>query len=51
MQRSPGSLLSTHRRLSLALSRMVPLGFLLIPRGQSRLAARKLPSALLRFYV
>jgi len=39
-----GALLSTHRRLSLALSRMVLLGFLLSPRGQSRQAARKLPS-------
>jgi len=29
---------------------MVPLGFLLSPRGQSRLNARKLPRALLRFY-
>jgi len=49
MLRSPGSLLSTHRRLSLALSRMVPLRFLLSPRGQSRLNAWKLPLPLIRF--
>jgi len=48
--RSQGSLLSIHHCLSLALTRMVPMGFPLSPRGQSRLNTRKLPRALLYFY-